>query len=191
MNKFFFLLLCMFLGISTFAQETEKHPSIISEPEIVQFVERYPILQRGIQGSYGYTRYNDKVRQILLDESAFDNALFNMNYTKQKFLEQVTHIRYAFSALIELEKIEDVQKECLKNIEKIKANKKFSDEEKAALIAQQQEVLDNLKPTLVNCSEDDIKLVRKYRNDLRALIDAHDFVKPEAPKISKGKKGKA
>jgi uncharacterized protein YjaG (DUF416 family) len=188
MNRFFFLLLCMFLGISTFAQEAEKHPSIISEPEIVQFVERYPILQRAIQARYGYTRYNDKARQVILDESDFDRALFSMNYTKQKFLDQVTHIRYAFSALIELEKIEDVQKECLKNIEKIQAYKKFSDEEKAALIAQQQEVLDNLKPTLVNCSEDDIKLVRKYRNDLRALIDVHDFVKPEAPKISKAKK---
>lgn len=190
MNRFFFLLLCMFLGISTFAQETEKQPSIISEPEIVQFVERYPILQRAIQSSYGYTHYNDKVRQILLDENDYDQALFSMNYTKQKFLDQVTHIRYAFSALIELEMIQDVHKECLKNIEKIKANKKFSDEEKAALIAQQQEVLDNLKPTLVNCSEDDIKLVRKYRNDLRALIDAHDFVKPAAPKISKAKKAK-
>lgn len=190
MNRFFFLLLCMFLGISTFAQETEKHPSIISEPEIVQFVERYPILQRAIQSSYGYTRYNDKVRQIILDESAFDNALFNMNYTKQKFLDQVTHIRYAFSALIELEMIQDVHKECIKNIEKIKANKKFSDEEKTALIAQQQEALDNLKPTLVNCSEDDIKLVRRFRNDLRALMDEHDFVKPAAPKISKAKKAK-
>lgn len=190
MNRFFFLLLCMFLGISTFAQEAEKHPSIISEPEIVQFVERYPILQAAIQGKYGYTRYNDKVREVMLDENDFDQALFRMNYTKQKFLDQVTHIRYAFSALLELEKIEDVQKECLKNIEKIKANKKFSDEEKAALIAQQQEVLDNLKPTLVNCSEDDIKLVRKYRNDLRAMIEAHDFVKPEAPKISKVKKAK-
>ena len=191
MNRFFFLLLCMFLGISTFAQETEKQPSIISEPEIVQFVERYPILQRAIQSSYGYTRYNDKVRQILLDENDYDQALFSMNYTKQKFLDQVTHIRYAFSALIELEMIQDVHKECIKNIEKIKANKKFSDEEKAALIAQQQEALDNLNPTLVNCSEDDIKLVRKYRNDLRALIDAHDFVKPAAPKISKAKKAKA
>lgn len=191
MNRFFFLLLCMFLGISTFAQETEKQPSIISEPEIVQFVERYPILQRAIQSSYGYTRYNDKVRQVILDESDFDRALFSMNYTKQKFLDQVTHIRYAFSALIELEMIQDVHKECIKNIEKIKANKKFSDEEKAALIAQQQEALDNLNPTLVNCSEDDIKLVRKYRNDLRALIDAHDFVKPAAPKISKAKKAKA
>ncbi len=191
MNRFFFLLLCMFLGISTFAQEVEKHPSIISEPEIVQFVERFPILQGAIQARYGYTRYNDKAREAILDENDFDQALFRMNYTKQKFLDQVTHIRYAFSALIELEKIEEVQKECLKNIEKIKANKKFSDEEKAALIAQQQEVLDNLKPTLVNCSEDDIKLVRKYRNDLRALIDAHDFVKPAAPKISKAKKAKA
>lgn len=191
MNRFFFLLLCMFLGISTFAQEAEKQPSIISEPEIVQFVERYPTLQTAIHGKYGYTRYNDKVREVILDEGDLDRTLFSMNYTKQKFLDQVTHIRYAFSALLELEKIEEVQKECLKNIEKIKANKKFSDEEKAALIAQQQEALDNLKPTLVNCSEDDIKLVRKYRNDLRALIDAHDFVKPAAPKISKSKKAKA
>lgn len=191
MNRFFFLLLCMFLGISTFAQVAEKQPSIISEPEIVQFVERYPILQRAIQSSYGYTHYNDKVRQIILDESDYDQYLFRMNYTRKKFLDQVSHIRYAFSALIELEMIQDVHKECIKNIEKIKANKKFSDEEKAALIAQQQEVLDNLKPTLVNCSEDDIKLVRRFRNELRDLMDAHDFVKPAAPKISKAKKAKA
>jgi uncharacterized protein YjaG (DUF416 family) len=190
MNRFFFLLLCMFLGISTFAQEAEKQPSIISEPEIVQFVERFPTLQAAIQGKYGYTRYNDKVREVMLDENDFDQTLFSMNYNKHNFLDQVTRIRYAFSALLELEKIEEVQEECLKNIEKIQANKKYSDEEKAALIAQQQEVLDNLKPTLVNCSEDDIKVVRKYRNDLRALIEAHDFVKPAAPKISKAKKAK-